>query len=345
MSLISQAYTTLAASRTDDDVTAQPHFDASQRLANWYSPSPTPSGKSSAYSSVSVSADESEENEDNGERGIVSFKVGGGNLRSTTARRRKTRPRRYATSRDKVKVLDGIKDGYNLGFRKKCVECCLIIGLLAIAVRHNLPTVLDNLSFVLVCSSILVAVLYVQRGYWSMPSVLYIYLFPTALTLADYPQYLRLNLLLSVCSLPLPAAVLSNIAIILQPSNPAIYYLHSSMTSIVGTLTTTSLSPTETLLAGTLLVNLLLNAKSMDMIFLRAFMFGSLFSLWPSMPLVKKVMKISLLPRHRRPKNSGKKKLIYACAVYAIFVVNVLFFVRLHLSKQLGQDPFAYMVK
>ncbi|KAK7208090.1 hypothetical protein BZA70DRAFT_272889 [Myxozyma melibiosi] len=363
MSPLSPAYSTLAAGgRAGASADASSTANDGVQTSEWLPPSPPSSSRSSACSSVYNSEDENldedeaqeEEEEDSyeskykDERGHISTRssgvLGSSTTTATTARRRKLRSRRRVAARSTVTVLDGIKDGYNLGFRKKCVESVLILGLLALAVSHNLPTVMDNSSFVSQCALIIISVLYARRGEWSMPSILYIYLFPTALTLADYPQYLRLNLLLSVCSLPLPSEILSNVAVLLEPTSPSVYYLYTSLTSIVGSLVTTSLSPTETSLAGTLLVNLLLNARSMDIIFLRAFVFGSLFSLLPAVPLVKRVMKISVLPRHRRPKNSGKKKMTYALGVYGIFVANVLVFVRYALSVQLGMDPFVYMI-
>ncbi|KAK9465715.1 hypothetical protein V1512DRAFT_265225 [Lipomyces arxii] len=260
------------------------------------------------------------------------------------SRKHKSRTHKQFPVQNSWKVYDGVKDGYNKGFRKKCVESCLILGLLALAVRHNWETVVLNTTFIGAFFAVLITILLLRQNYWTMPSVLYIYLFPISLTLADYPQYLRLNILLSLSSLPMPGELLSNIVITFSPQTPEVYYLYSSITDIVGTLTTTSLSPAETSLAGTLLVNLLLNAKQMDMIFLRAFLFGSLFSLWPSLHFVHAVMDIARLPRHRRPANSDALKLRYGCAVYIIFVSNIMLFVRWHLAKVLSQDPFAYMV-
>ncbi|KAK9362360.1 hypothetical protein V1504DRAFT_474338 [Lipomyces starkeyi] len=265
-------------------------------------------------------------------------------IHGNKARRRRSRHHKYPPTRNNVKVLDGVKDGYNLGFRKKCVESFLIVSLLALAIQHNWTAVSENVKFIGICASILVTVLVLRQDYWTMPSVLYIYLFPIILTLTDYPQHLRLNLVLAVSALPLPTEILSNLALAVSPQAAGIYYLYSSVTEIVCTLTTTSLSPAETSLAGTLLVNLLLNAQQMDMIFLRAFLFGSLFSLWPATPLVFKIMQLTRLPRHRRPEDSTKMKMKYAYGVYAIFAANVLVFVRWHLQSSLGRDPFAYMI-
>ncbi|KAK9476655.1 hypothetical protein V1514DRAFT_336215 [Lipomyces japonicus] len=246
-------------------------------------------------------------------------------------------------NRRTIKVFDGYKDGYNLGLWKKCMESLLIVMALVLAIQHSWQAVVQNSQFVLVCASILATVLFLKKSYWSMPSVLYIYLFPTILTLVDYPQYLRLNLLSSLCSLPLRPEILSNLIMAISPSTPEIYYIHANVTEIVNSLTTTSLSSAECSLAGTLLVNLLLNAKSMEMIFLRIFIFGSYFSLLPATPLIAKIMKLSRLPRHRRPANSAKLKLIYASSIYSIFLFNVLIFVRWHLHGLLGQDPFFFI--
>ncbi|KAJ8097498.1 hypothetical protein POJ06DRAFT_261540 [Lipomyces tetrasporus] len=305
------------------------------------------SSRSSSFLSPDISAEVSPESrnvtDDDAERQprTVKTRHAGHGKR---ARRRRARHHRYSPTRSNVKVLDGVKDGYNLGFRKKCVESFLIVGALALAVQHNWAAILENANFVGICALILVAVLLVRQNYWTMPSVLYIYLFPIILTLTDYPQYLPLNLLLSMSALPLPTEILSNLVVAVSPHTAGVYYLYSNVTEIVSTLTTTSLSPAETSLAGTLLVNLLLNAKQMDMVFLRAFLFGSLFSLWPATPFVLKIMQLTRLPRHRRPAESAKLKMKYAYATYAIFVVNVLVFVRWHLQSSLGRDPFAYMI-
>ncbi|KAK9369356.1 hypothetical protein V1509DRAFT_620536 [Lipomyces kononenkoae] len=307
------------------------------------------SSHSSSLSSLDTLAEDSPESRnetddeaDDGPQHIVMKSRNG--VHGNKARRRRSRRYNYLSSRNHIKVLDGVKDGYNLGFRKKCVESFLIVGLLSLAIQHNWAAVSENGKLVGICASTLLTVLILRWDHWTMPSVLYIYLFPIILTLTDYPQHLRLNLLLSVSALPLPAEILSNLAAAISPQTAEVYYLYSNVTEIVCTLTTTSLSPAESSLAGTLLVNLLLNAKKMDMIFLRAFLFGSLFSLWPATPLVLKIMHLTRLPRHRRPKASTKMKATYAYGVYAIYVVNVLVFVRWHLQSSLGRDPFAYMI-
>ncbi|KAK9236058.1 hypothetical protein V1525DRAFT_451602 [Lipomyces kononenkoae] len=306
------------------------------------------SSQSSSLSTLDVLAEDSTDSrngtDDEADHGPHRDMKSRNGVHGNKARRRRSRHYKSLSSSNHIKVLDGVKDGYNLGFRKKCVESLLIVGLLALAIQHNWEAVSENAKFVGICASILLTVLILRWDHWTMPSVLYIYLFPIILTLTDYPQHLRLNLLLSVSALPLPAEILSNLAAAISPQTAEVYYLYANVTEVVCTLTTTSLSPAESSLAGTLLVNLLLNAKKMDMIFLRAFLFGSLFSLWPATPLVLKIMHLTRLPRHRRPQASTKMKVTYAYGVYAIFLVNVLVFVRWHLQSSLGRDPFAYMI-
>ncbi|KAK9453535.1 hypothetical protein V1511DRAFT_462376 [Dipodascopsis uninucleata] len=262
----------------------------------------------------------------------------------THKRRVKHHHHRRRHSRD-VKILDGFKDGYHLGFKKKCVESFLILGALALAMRRNWRHVTELSHFSLLSTALIIGTLVVRRQHWSMPTVLYLYLFPIILTLVDYPQYLKLNILLAISSLPLSASVLSNIVITFSPETPYIYYLYASLTEIVNDLTTTSLSPTETSLSGVLLVNLLLNAKSFDTVYLRSMIFGTFFSLWPTTPLVKKIMRISSLPRHRRPKHAAKLKLLYANCIYSIFAFLVVTIVRFQLHKNLGEEPFMWLIK
>ncbi|KAK9473451.1 ribosomal L28e protein family-domain-containing protein [Dipodascopsis tothii] len=182
------------------------------------------------------------------------------------------------------------------------------------------------------------------KVYWSMPSVLYVYLFPVILALVNYPEYYRLNVVLALCALPLPTAVLSNLAIAAAPELGHVYYLYASVVDIVAWLVTFSLSETEVSLAAVLLVNLLLNAHTVDMVLLRAMVFGGFFAAWPAYPFVMQLIDYTKQPRYRRPKDWDRLKKRLANEIYVVTTFNILVFVRWHLQAELGQDPFAYMI-
>ncbi|KAK9458992.1 uncharacterized protein V1516DRAFT_544870 [Lipomyces oligophaga] len=256
------------------------------------------------------------------------------------------RRQRISRQREIQVMRDGVKVEYSDRVAIKWVESGLIVGLLSRAAFHNWATVIDNIEFLALCSVIISAALILQPNKWIMPSVLYVYLFPSALTLADYPEYLHLNMLLAVCSLPIDGVLLSCIVMALAPNKPEIYFLHACFNSIVGDLTTTSLSSTETTLAATLLVNLFLNAQTPAMMCLRAFIFGGALSLWPAMPLIRRIMAVAKIPRYRRTRRAVLERRAYSVAVYLVFVLNVAVIVRPYLAKDLGgKDPLIWLLE
>lgn len=218
------------------------------------------------------------------------------------------------------------------------MEAALLLSTAALALyRHG--DALDDSRFL---SQYIGAVSFLTIFTWKdlvFPNILYEVLFPPLVALATFPEHFRLNLIISLGAFPFSPNLLNIFSVLVEPRIPRALDHRRLLGQVGSALVSTSLSRTEVFLFSALFLNLLYNAHSVPMLYLRTFLFGSFLALWANWYWVRKIMKLSMLPRpyKRRPANAEEKKLRYAGCVLIGYLLCVVGGAASFLSIQLTE--------
>lgn len=227
----------------------------------------------------------------------------------------------------------------------------------------------------LIVTIITMVTTYEARSKW-MSLLLYVVIFPTSLAYKKCSSSLHpslsdtmfaTNVEISVVSYlhaflpyfrPLgqwtaqPDTLIAFSGYILSPSNPFISLLHLQIIKTGRVLAGSSLNTIElSLLSHSLTIFTVYYLNHGDgrtlffpESFFFAFIWGLLLAFLPAVPFIQKNVRLAKMKPQYRPKNAMKQRYTFALHTYITIAAVLLTAVRFWLQKQLGQDPFVFVL-